>query len=211
MLSSSQGQSNFRGLEVSRPRPRTSKCVLEDVLVAKDVLEDSSSAREHRGTLPFLSRNAPRLKSWSAGCSTSSRYGRTFKKTLQLTAEKSKGIKLHYLIGLVRRYEINSNWQDILCTFFFNDVQEKFYMSDGLVTNDVALETMNEFSPLVRIIWFEAGADSVLDFAFWFRIRRFPDKWVPDKCVPKQMAKWVWNKWLRVCEHAFQFVDALYS
>ena len=32
-----------RGLEASRPRPRTSKCVLEDVLEAKDVLEDSTS------------------------------------------------------------------------------------------------------------------------------------------------------------------------
>ena len=30
VLSTSQGQGNFRGLEVSRPRPRTSKCVLED-------------------------------------------------------------------------------------------------------------------------------------------------------------------------------------
>ena len=30
VLSSSLGQANFRGLEVSRPRPRTSKCVLED-------------------------------------------------------------------------------------------------------------------------------------------------------------------------------------
>ena len=30
VLSSSQGQANFRGLEASRPRPRTSKCVLED-------------------------------------------------------------------------------------------------------------------------------------------------------------------------------------
>ena len=44
VLSSSQGQANFRGLQVSRPRPRTSKCVLEDVLKAKDVLEDSTSA-----------------------------------------------------------------------------------------------------------------------------------------------------------------------
>ena len=43
VLSSSRGQSNFRGLEASRPRPRTSKCVLEDVLEAKDVLEDSTS------------------------------------------------------------------------------------------------------------------------------------------------------------------------
>ena len=39
LLSSSRGQANFRGLEASRPRPRTSKCVLE----AKDVLEDSTS------------------------------------------------------------------------------------------------------------------------------------------------------------------------
>ena len=38
LLSSSRGQANFRGLEASRPRPRTSKCVLE----AKDVLEDST-------------------------------------------------------------------------------------------------------------------------------------------------------------------------
>ena len=43
VLSSSRGQGNFRGLEASRPRPRTSKCVLEDVLNAKDVLEDSTS------------------------------------------------------------------------------------------------------------------------------------------------------------------------
>ena len=39
LLSSSRGQANFRGLEASRPRPRTSKCVLE----AKNVLEDSTS------------------------------------------------------------------------------------------------------------------------------------------------------------------------
>ena len=44
MLSSSRGQGNFRGIEASRPRPRSSKCVLEDVLEAKDVLEDSTSA-----------------------------------------------------------------------------------------------------------------------------------------------------------------------
>ena len=43
MLSSSRGQANFRGLQASRPRPRTSKCVLKDVLEAKDVLEDSTS------------------------------------------------------------------------------------------------------------------------------------------------------------------------
>ena len=39
LLSSSRGQGNYRGLEASRPMPRTSKCVLE----AKDVLEDSTS------------------------------------------------------------------------------------------------------------------------------------------------------------------------
>ena len=41
VLSSSRGQANFRGLEASRPRPRTSKCVLE----AKDVLEDYTSVK----------------------------------------------------------------------------------------------------------------------------------------------------------------------
>ena len=30
VLSSSRGQGNFRGLEASRPKPRTSKCVLEN-------------------------------------------------------------------------------------------------------------------------------------------------------------------------------------
>ena len=30
VLFSSRGQANFRGLEASRPKPRTSKCVLED-------------------------------------------------------------------------------------------------------------------------------------------------------------------------------------
>ena len=42
VLSSSRGQGYFRGLEASRPRPRTSKCVLE----AKDVLEDSTSGTD---------------------------------------------------------------------------------------------------------------------------------------------------------------------
>ena len=46
VLSSSRGQGNFRGPKASRPRPRTSKCVLEDVLEAKDVLEDSTSAND---------------------------------------------------------------------------------------------------------------------------------------------------------------------
>ena len=45
VLSSSRGQSIFRGFEASRPKPRlrTSKCVLENVLEAKDVLEDFTS------------------------------------------------------------------------------------------------------------------------------------------------------------------------
>ena len=46
VLSSSRGQGNFRGLEASRPRPRprSSKCVLE----AHDVLEDSISASNYK-------------------------------------------------------------------------------------------------------------------------------------------------------------------
>ena len=44
VLSLSRGQANFRGLEALRPRPRTSKSVLEDVLEAKDVFEDCTSA-----------------------------------------------------------------------------------------------------------------------------------------------------------------------
>ena len=50
VLSSSRGQANFRGLEVSRPRPRTSKSVLE----AKDVLEDSISDNYYNSI--FLSK-----------------------------------------------------------------------------------------------------------------------------------------------------------
>ena len=45
VLSSSREQGNFQGLEASRPRSRTSKCVLEDVLEAKDVIEDSTSVK----------------------------------------------------------------------------------------------------------------------------------------------------------------------
>ena len=41
---SSRGQGNFRGLEALRPR--TSKCVLKDVLEAKDVLEDVLEAKD---------------------------------------------------------------------------------------------------------------------------------------------------------------------
>ena len=44
VLSSSRGQGNFRELEASRPRP--SKCVLEDVLDAKDVLKDFTSGKQ---------------------------------------------------------------------------------------------------------------------------------------------------------------------
>ena len=44
VLSSSRGQVNFRGPKASRPR--TSNCVLEDVLEAKDVLEDSTSGNK---------------------------------------------------------------------------------------------------------------------------------------------------------------------
>ena len=49
VLSSSRGQANFRGLEASRPRPRTSKCVLE----AKDVLEDSTSDEQRQNLCIF--------------------------------------------------------------------------------------------------------------------------------------------------------------
>ena len=49
VLSSSRGQGDFRGLQASRPRPRTSKCVLENVIEAKEVLENSTS-----GTMLFF-------------------------------------------------------------------------------------------------------------------------------------------------------------
>ena len=49
VLSSSRGKGNFRGHEASRPRLRTSKCVLDDVFEAKDVLEDSTSVNKLRG------------------------------------------------------------------------------------------------------------------------------------------------------------------
>ena len=48
VLPSSRGQGNFRGLEASRPRPRTSKCVLE----AKDVLVDSTSVTQTSASDP---------------------------------------------------------------------------------------------------------------------------------------------------------------
>ena len=57
VLFSSRRQGVFKDLQGSRSRPRTLNCVLEDVLEAKNVLED------------FTSRNAPQnsgsgLKSW---------------------------------------------------------------------------------------------------------------------------------------------------
>ena len=54
LLSSSRGQANFRGLEASRPRPRTSKCVLEDALEAKDVLEYSTSDKNVQSKTAFF-------------------------------------------------------------------------------------------------------------------------------------------------------------
>ena len=67
VLSSSRGQGNFRGLEASRPR--TLKCVLKDVLEAKDVLEDSTPPFNsflwgikfflHYGSLPVLGTDMP--------------------------------------------------------------------------------------------------------------------------------------------------------
>ena len=63
VLSSSRGQANFRGLEASRPRPRTwpsrprprtSKRVLE----AKDVLEDSTSGHHLHDFIKRLQSNS---------------------------------------------------------------------------------------------------------------------------------------------------------
>ena len=51
VLSSNRGQANFRGLEASRPRPRTSKCVLED----------STSGRWNQQSTSFLIHHAFRL------------------------------------------------------------------------------------------------------------------------------------------------------
>ena len=54
VLSSSRGQANFRGLEALRPRPRTSKCVLEDstsamghIFVSYPIPFHSSSCLSH--------------------------------------------------------------------------------------------------------------------------------------------------------------------
>ena len=47
VLSSSRGQGNFWGPNASRPRPRTWKCVFEDVVEAKDVLEPPLINKPH--------------------------------------------------------------------------------------------------------------------------------------------------------------------
>ena len=58
VLSSSRGQANFRGLQASRPRPRTSKCVLEDstsgkqlgrsVIVLMSTIRSSTCCKQYR-------------------------------------------------------------------------------------------------------------------------------------------------------------------
>ena len=53
VLSSSRGQVNFRGLEASRPRPRTSKCVLEDSTSGKDCLMEKTNASQKWYWLTF--------------------------------------------------------------------------------------------------------------------------------------------------------------
>ena len=50
VLFSIRVQGNFWGLEALRPRPRTSKCVLENFFEAKDVLEDSTSDKNLNGS-----------------------------------------------------------------------------------------------------------------------------------------------------------------
>ena len=73
VLSSSRGQGSFRGLEASRPRPKTwpsrprprnSKCVLEDVLEAKDVLEDPNSDQNMPKIMLFLPKKYKMFESW---------------------------------------------------------------------------------------------------------------------------------------------------
>ena len=53
---------NFRGLEASRPRPRTSNCVLKDILEAKDVLKDSTSDDMHFVQCAGLHPNFPMVR-----------------------------------------------------------------------------------------------------------------------------------------------------
>ena len=51
LLSSSGGQGNFEASRTWLLRPRTSKCVLEDVVEAKDILEDSTSGKKFAGLI----------------------------------------------------------------------------------------------------------------------------------------------------------------
>ena len=78
VLSSSRGQANFRGLEASRPR--TSKCVLEDILEAKDVLEDSTS-----GSRPKVRRLGYTNFQWQNSLGSSKIYS-----TIQHTCKRQR-------------------------------------------------------------------------------------------------------------------------
>ena len=49
VLSSSPGQTNFRELEASRPRPKTSKCVLEDSTSGNKHLQNAYETYNQRG------------------------------------------------------------------------------------------------------------------------------------------------------------------
>ena len=50
VLSSSRGQANFRGLEASRPRPKTSKSVLEDSTSGNMATQDESAQTAKDGS-----------------------------------------------------------------------------------------------------------------------------------------------------------------
>ena len=65
VLSSSRAQGNFRRLEASRPKPRTSKCVLE----AKDILDDSTSVFCHHLCQCF--HQVPQVKKSIIACKAS--------------------------------------------------------------------------------------------------------------------------------------------
>ena len=54
VLSSSRGQANFRGLEASRPRPKTSKCVLEDSTSDLDYSSVYNSLKSAKNVFLFL-------------------------------------------------------------------------------------------------------------------------------------------------------------
>ena len=72
MLSWSRGQANFRGFEASTPRPRTSKCVLEDSTSVKNLGYRTDSLQTFTATdwirlpvayMPLRSQNHHRLLS----------------------------------------------------------------------------------------------------------------------------------------------------